>query len=31
MQTDIHPKYAPITVQCSCGNTFVTRRPARAT
>ena len=24
MQTDIHPKYAPINVHCSCGNTFVT-------
>ena len=24
MQTDIHPKYGPITVHCSCGNTFVT-------
>ena len=25
MQTDIHPKYAEITVHCPCGNTFVTR------
>jgi large subunit ribosomal protein L31 len=24
MKTDIHPHYAPITVHCSCGNTFVT-------
>ena len=24
MKTDIHPNYAPITVHCSCGNTFVT-------
>jgi large subunit ribosomal protein L31 len=25
MKPDIHPKYGPTTVQCSCGNTFVTR------
>ena len=25
MKADIHPKYAEITVTCSCGNTFVTR------
>jgi large subunit ribosomal protein L31 len=25
MKTDIHPTYADITVQCSCGNTFTTR------
>jgi large subunit ribosomal protein L31 len=24
MKTDIHPKYADITVKCSCGNTFTT-------
>ena len=24
MKADIHPKYAPITVTCSCGNTFET-------
>jgi large subunit ribosomal protein L31 len=22
MKTDIHPAYTPITVKCSCGNTF---------
>lgn len=25
MKSDIHPKYEPITVTCSCGNTFETR------
>lgn len=25
MKKDIHPKYAQITVTCSCGNTFITR------
>ena len=25
MKADIHPKYAEISVTCSCGNTFVTR------
>ncbi len=25
MKTDIHPAYAPATVTCACGNTFVTR------
>lgn len=25
MKADIHPKYADITVTCSCGNTFTTR------
>ena len=24
MKTDIHPKYAEMTVRCSCGNTFTT-------
>ena len=24
MKTDAHPNYGPITVHCSCGNTFVT-------
>ena len=24
MKTDIHPKYAEMTVKCSCGNTFTT-------
>ena len=24
MKTDIHPKYANMTVRCSCGNTFTT-------
>ena len=22
MKTEIHPKYAPVSVQCSCGNKF---------
>jgi large subunit ribosomal protein L31 len=25
MKADIHPKYGPTTVHCSCGNTFITR------
>ncbi len=25
MKPDIHPQYVESTVQCSCGNTFVTR------
>jgi large subunit ribosomal protein L31 len=25
MKAEIHPKYQPITVKCSCGNTFETR------
>jgi len=25
MKPDIHPNYAPLTVNCSCGNTFETR------
>lgn len=25
MKPDIHPNYAPLTVYCSCGNTFETR------
>ena len=25
MKADIHPKYGPTTVHCSCGNTFTTR------
>jgi large subunit ribosomal protein L31 len=25
MKPDIHPKYEPVTVTCSCGNTFQTR------
>ena len=25
MKADIHPKYADITVTCTCGNTFQTR------
>ncbi len=25
MKTDVHPKYAEITVTCTCGNTFQTR------
>ena len=24
MKADIHPKYQPVTVTCSCGNSFVT-------
>lgn len=24
MKADIHPKYAQITVTCSCGNSFIT-------
>lgn len=24
MQANIHPEYGPITVNCSCGHTFVT-------
>ena len=23
MKANIHPKYAPVTFKCSCGNTFV--------
>jgi len=26
----IHPEYHPITVQCACGNTWVTRSTAKA-
>ena len=29
MQTDIHPKYGPIQVHCSCGNAFVTSSTRR--
>lgn len=25
MKQEIHPKYAEVTVTCSCGNAFVTR------
>jgi large subunit ribosomal protein L31 len=25
MKEGIHPKYAPVTVTCACGNSFVTR------
>ncbi|MDA7967406.1 MAG: 50S ribosomal protein L31 [Gammaproteobacteria bacterium] len=25
MKSDIHPKYAEITVTCACGNTFETK------
>jgi large subunit ribosomal protein L31 len=25
MKSDIHPKYAEVTVTCSCGNSFTTR------
>ncbi len=25
MKTGIHPEYNPITVTCTCGNTFLTR------
>ncbi len=25
MKADIHPKYQDLTINCSCGNTFVTR------
>jgi large subunit ribosomal protein L31 len=25
MKTEIHPRYVESTIQCSCGNTFVTR------
>ena len=25
MKADIHPRYEPVQVTCSCGNTFVTR------
>lgn len=25
MKPDIHPSYQPVTVNCSCGNTFETR------
>ncbi len=25
MQADIHPKYVPLDVTCSCGNTFKTQ------
>lgn len=28
MKADIHPDYKEITVECSCGNTFVTRSTA---
>ena len=29
MQETIHPKYEPVQVRCSCGNTFVTRSTAK--
>ncbi|WP_043764587.1 50S ribosomal protein L31 [Algiphilus aromaticivorans] len=25
MKAEIHPQYAPVTVTCSCGNTFETQ------
>ncbi len=25
MRADIHPKYSEVTVNCSCGNSFMTR------
>jgi large subunit ribosomal protein L31 len=25
MKANIHPKYADVTITCSCGNTFTTR------
>ncbi len=25
MKSEIHPAYTPVTVSCSCGNTFQTR------
>lgn len=28
MKADIHPEYQELTVECSCGNTFVTRSTA---
>jgi len=28
MKTDIHPKYATVSVRCSCGNSFQTRSTA---
>ncbi|MGA2825094.1 MAG: 50S ribosomal protein L31 [Streptosporangiaceae bacterium] len=28
MKPDIHPKYVPTTVTCSCGNTFTTHSTA---
>ena len=28
MKADIHPEYQEVTVECSCGNTFVTRSTA---
>ena len=28
MKADIHPQYNEITVECSCGNTFVTKSTA---
>ncbi len=28
MKADIHPKYAVVSVSCSCGNTFETRSTA---
>ncbi len=28
MKADIHPDYQEVTVECSCGNTFVTRSTA---
>ena len=28
MKTDIHPEYKPVTVTCSCGNSFETRSTA---
>ncbi len=28
MKADIHPKYATVSVNCSCGNTFETRSTA---
>lgn len=28
MKPDIHPEYKPVTVYCSCGNTFETKSTA---
>ncbi|MDH3249236.1 MAG: 50S ribosomal protein L31 [Acidimicrobiia bacterium] len=30
MKADIHPEYQELTVECSCGNSFVTRSTADA-
>ena len=29
MKTDIHPKYANVSVTCACGNTFETRSTSK--